>query len=805
MVTRRAAFAAVLGVLALCAEVRAQNQRQAGPSAEPAPPHFILIRPTAAYNARLRAARASSGDYFWNELEQKGETPTYANVKDFLAPLKYVNAPWRYFGVILSPEGSIEKMRVTEVGSRIDAGLTRQMPWAPDHWVLGNAHLWVFVGSRHELFGLDEHRQQQPHYLEGYLPVLHAGYEDDGVLYEETVFASKLIWEYRSPTFDEPGIAAYIRVTAKSGPGEAAFRIETPPVTYGGLLDWKGGFRDDQWTDAQDNDRAWFSRGAHYDPHTGLVEYRLKKGESAYVIFPHSMQLAGTRVRADKKTFDQALAEDAGAWRRKLARGGEVSIPEEVVMDAYRSLLIGDWQVSIGDELPYGMFSSYEGNAYAEMLQAVEPLIEYGYFDDARRFIQPLLEYPLADHGVGLHVCANQLELAAYYYALSGDAAFIRANEARLIKLADYFLAHRQKNSGLVLDGYANDLPHERVVNLSTNSNGWRAIRDFGVTLNAVGETKLASQYLAIANVFGNEVRNAVSESIDHSTNPPFVPFALGQEKPYKSLVESEASSYYNIVMPYFFESDIFSPRAAPYMDVLNYMWRHQGVMAGLQRFNQHSATYAQDGIHPLYTWGRQFEQIKAHEPKRVVYTFYCALAHGYTRGTYLTGECQGTAPSQSEWYRGSYLPPEPPANGLLLRSLRHMLIHEVDRKQDGIYDELWLLSATPEGWLADGKSIQFERMPSRFGPVSLQIHSALHRGKLSGVLDLAPGIQGKTVLLFVRLPAGYHAVSAAAETGALRPSRPLRPLRIVQRYHDDAILVPGRPGIVHFTVATRR
>jgi hypothetical protein len=787
---------AILVFLILPAVLSLQAGEPVSSNKVEAQPAFVLIRPTPAYNARLKRARASYDDYFWGALQRKGEDPTYQNVRDFLAPLKYVNAPWRYFGVILSPKGSTEKMRVIEIGSRVDAGLTRQMPWAKSQWVLGNTHLWVYVGPKDELFGLDEHRQEQPHYLDGYLPILETGYRAGGTTYIESVLASHLIAEYRSPDIDEPGIAAYIRITTQSGPGEVAFRVETPPVTYGGFLGWRGGFWSDEWTDGQNDVYAWFSPGGHYDARSQLIQYQLARGQSAYVIFPHSMQLAGTVLQAGAATFAKAAAKVAASWRKELAQGGQIEVPEKRVMDAYRSLLIGDWQVSIGDELPYGMFSSYEGNAYVEILQNLAPFIEYGYFSDARRFIQPILEYPLSDTGIGLRVCANQLELATYYYALSGDAAFIRANKERLAEVANYFLAHREKDTGLVTEGYENDFPNQRVVSLGTNSNGWRAIRDLGLTLNAISDEPLGSKYLTGAKAFAAEVRRAVLDNIDPSTDPPFVPYALGTEKPYASLVESEAASYYNLNMPYFFESEIFNSKAAPYTDVLEYMWHHQGVMAGLQRFDQHTTTYAQDGIHPIYTWGRQFAQIDRHEAKQVVYTFYCALAHAYTRGTYLTGECQSTVPSQSEWYRGSYLPPEPPANALLLRTLRHMLIHENDRNQDGVYDDLWLLSAIPKGWLADGKSISLERMPSRFGPVSLEIHSALSRGKLAGKLTLSPAIRHKQVLLFLRIPDGYRVASASLENGL--------PLKIGEMDGDTFVTLPPKPGTTSFTVRVK-
>ncbi|MFN0169610.1 MAG: hypothetical protein ACKV22_24575 [Bryobacteraceae bacterium] len=46
---------------------------------------------------------------------------------------------------------------------------------------------------------------------------------------------------------------------------------------------------------------------------------------------------------------------------------------------------------------------------------------------------------------------------------------------------------------------------------------------------------------------------------------------------------------------------------------------------------------------------------------------------------------------------------------------LRHMLVHE-----DG--DELHLLSATPDWWLATGQEIRVERLPTHFGPIDLTV-----------------------------------------------------------------------------------
>ena len=53
---------------------------------------------------------------------------------------------------------------------------------------------------------------------------------------------------------------------------------------------------------------------------------------------------------------------------------------------------------------------------------------------------------------------------------------------------------------------------------------------------------------------------------------------------------------------------------------------------------------------------------------------------------------------------------------------LRHMLVHE-----DG--DDLHLLAAVPDWWLAPGEEIRLDRLPTHFGEMSLLI-----RGTAAGV-----------------------------------------------------------------------
>ena len=87
--------------------------------------------------------------------------------------------------------------------------------------------------------------------------------------------------------------------------------------------------------------------------------------------------------------------------------------------------------------------------------------------------------------------------------------------------------------------------------------------------------------------------------------------------------------------------------------------------------------------------------------------------------------------------------------------------------------------------------------MPFRFGPVSLEVHSALNHGKLTGDVTLSPGIRHKAVLLFLRLPDGYHASTAILENG--------NALRMSKRDGDDIVFFSARVGVMRFSVAVRK
>ena len=96
---------------------------------------------------------------------------------------------------------------------------------------------------------------------------------------------------------------------------------------------------------------------------------------------------------------------------------------------------------------------------------------------------------------------------------------------------------------------------------------------------------------------------------------------------------------------------------------------------------------------------------------------------------------------------------------------LRHMLVHEQG-------DELHLLTAVPDGWLDEGKTLRVERAPTHFGQITLQV-----RGTAKGVdvqLELPRRNPARRVVLHLpssRPPSGVPA-SVEVQSRAMQRRR---------------------------------
>ncbi|MCK4624140.1 MAG: hypothetical protein KAV00_02430, partial [Phycisphaerae bacterium] len=162
-----------------------------------------------------------------------------------------------------------------------------------------------------------------------------------------------------------------------------------------------------------------------------------------------------------------------------------------------------------------------------------------------------------------------------------------------------------------------------------------------------------------------------------------------------------------------------------------------------------------QDGLNDLYTLRYTLALLKGGEVDKFLVGFYAKLAHGLTRETFIGTEPSSATLVEGETFRRLLgLAPNTASGALFLQSLRYMLLMERDSGNDGLYDTLLLLHATPRHWLMDGEEIVVEDAPTCFGEVSVHVRSEIDAGVVSATVKM-PRREGlaKTVIT-LRTPA---------------------------------------------------
>jgi len=197
----------------------------------------------------------------------------------------------------------------------------------------------------------------------------------------------------------------------------------------------------------------------------------------------------------------------------------------------------------------------------------------------------------------------------------------------------------------------------------------------------------------------------------------------------YDPICATRLGSYWNLVIPYAFASG-FWPEDGKDMDaILGFLRKHGAFLMGLVRFNYYPTeigTYTLDGIAGYYTYGVDnvylppFLRLLAarDETDDLLLAFYSYLAHGMTRGTFISGEGDTVGVFPGLEYRSMYGSVCNAQNAAFLQALRALLIQET-YDAEGNPAVLRLTPATPRVWLEEGSTISFRNAPTIFGPLS--------------------------------------------------------------------------------------
>lgn len=689
------------------------------------------------HSKNWEAMVAARRDVYGEAAMRRPNGASYEFFRDLLPPLRYCNAAFRHYPIVLGLPGSQQKIRLVSNGSAVNAAAGLNT-WR-------DTGVPVTFSVEGEVFGSDLKRLDGPRYAEGYLPIVTSSYRKDAVSYGQEVFAAT------GEPFASHG-AAFVRFAVDQGKGgivsariggDAEIRLDGRALVdgKGQALVWCGS----EWT---------------WDQASRTLEARVAPDRPAVLaVFTLPAPLETSRALSGGD-YDRHRAAAAGMWRALLSRGTLIETPEDVVNNAWRSLVVGNFVLVRGNEMLYSALNQYERMFEQESGDAARALLLYGYGSDVRTMLPPLLDYQ--QQGLSFHDAAFKLQLLSHYYWITRDAQTVRANAARWKREAEHIVKGRTAETGLLpAENYCGDITTQ-VVTLNSNGNAWRGIRDLSAILKDLGEQQESKPLADTAREFREVIRKAVAQSQFQDTEPPFIPVALfGAEKPYGALTESTMASYYNLLIPLVLGSGVLGDESEQTGWILETLHQRGGVCMGMTRFDQHSGLFANaKGLDDLYGMRYTLALLRRDDVERALVSFYGKLAHGLTRDTFIGGEGSSLVPLD-EFGRPSYLPPCSSGNGFFLQTLRYLLVQDYDTNDDGEPETLRLMFGTPRRWLEDGKRICIERAPTAFGDVSVELRSNLSGGLVTARVS-APARKPERMLLRARVPEGWRAVSAA-------------------------------------------
>lgn len=694
----------------------------------------IAVQAGADIKSEVMKAVASKTDYWGEKAMKQPGGPSYEFFAKLLPPLRYVDTSFFHYPIVLSAPSAQVKARFVSNGSAVNA-LARVLNWKSEAGNTVTFHLgqwgWVFGADLENLVG--------PKYEQNYLPIIQNHYHHGDAEASQEAFASI--------DYADSGMV-FLRFTGK-GKLMAQLAYEAPsvlPTKDGVVRDLQGGAL------------LWFDDNWHWMPGAQRVVTVLEPNRPVYLAIT-TKPLAGDLPKLDASIYDAQRAKCIRTWQSLLDRGMQVEVPEPVVNAAWRSLIIGTFEILKGDNVNYSV-----GNQYAKMYvgeggDAIKALALWGFKDDARRLLVPLMDYKRDD--LLFHQAGKKLQLLSDYYWLTHDTSWFKEQPARIAVQVNRLVDGREKDTGLApRESYCGDI-HTQVYSLNSNANGWSGLHHFSAALEDMGDHAEAQRLDESAKEWRPRLWDAFKKSVRKDVNPPFVPMALfGEEQPYNPLTSSNLGGYWDLVAPYVLACGFFPYDSQEARYITDYLEKNGGLMMGMVRTHPMNEFWAiNQNIDDLYTLRYVLVTLQRDDVDRALVSFYGKLAQGLTRDTFIGGE--GSCPLPLDQFgRQFYLPPNSASNAFFLSMLRNLLVQDWDMDGDGTPETLRLMYATPRRWLEDGKTIKVERAPTAFGEVSITMRSNLKKGEVTAEVS-APLRAPRRFLLRARLPEGWKASSA--------------------------------------------
>jgi hypothetical protein len=702
------------------------------PAAAPAAsgPTCTPIRYSQAYAGSVNRVLRAKQDLWGNALIARKNGPTYEAVRRLLKPLLYartrngrLTSSGVYYLPFAQPLG-VHGAQTVALHVADGSEILSQTAKGPK--------LKIYVGRfGQEPYGSCLARLKPARLASGYLPMLETKYVDgEGTRYRQESFSVRGLG-----TGD---LVSFVRLVATARVTGHGSVIRLVPE----------GSR----------------RGARSEQ--GTMQERVEAGQTTTVWGAWLVPFGGAPVEIDATTYAAARERLLDFWSARLAEQPTYSVPEKVVNDAQRALLVQDlaltWRYSIGNQ--------YQEFSFAEALDAAEVMAEYGYPGVTRQ----ILSSTLARLKGSNWRTGEKLTAIALYYRLTGDRPYIQDETPALARLVDsvYRQMFRSYGNGLLIrERFSNDIG-AHVYALHGQAAVWQGLEAIADVWKATGHPGLAHRARFLATQLGKALHRAVRRSERRLKDGSlFVPAALlSGHKPFDPVAASRPGSYWNLVVPYALASGFLRPHGREATGILDYMLEHGSRLLGLVRAGAYSLygnpRYPVSGTDQVYGLNMARFLADNDKPDQLVLSLYGMLGASMTPNTYVSGEAATVSPLRGAWFRSMYMPPNTASNSAYLETLRLMLVHET-RDKDGSPVGLELAYSTPRPWLGPGKTIAVNGAPTSFGLLTYKIERT--RKHVLATVTVPSRRPPPVLRLRLRVPQGLR-LGAVRVNGHRRP-----------------------------------
>ena len=329
-----------------------------------------------------------------------------------------------------------------------------------------------FVGEQGEPFGAEVSRLDGPRYAEGYLPIVQVAYTAGETRYEQEAFVpasglspitgrcSSGSRRGRRPGGLQPGSAPGSRPAANGAVRDENGRTV---VLYGPGWEW-------------DAEKAELTATVGAEQTAELVVFT-KPVEAPPSEFP---------------SYDDERKACVETWTALLARGARFEVPEPIVQNAWRSLVVGNYLIAVGDRMNYSAGNAYDHLYEGECGDAVRSLMLFGHTADARRMVGPLLDFDRK--ATRFHVAGHKLQLLAHYYWVTRDKDYLAEKRADVGAGGRVHPRRAARPTTACCRRTATPATSTRqVYSLNSNAACWRGLRDMAAVLEDLGEKDQAA------------------------------------------------------------------------------------------------------------------------------------------------------------------------------------------------------------------------------------------------------------------------------------------------------------------------